>query len=242
MGPAVSTGRGELHLIPVTLGESDPQVVLPASAVRAACALDYFIAENAKSARHFLKSIGHARPLRELQIECFDKDSSTERAIELLQPLLAGRSAGMVSEAGSPAIADPGALLVSAAHARDIRVIPHVGPSAILLALMASGFNGQRFAFHGYLPVAKDDCRRSIVTRERESREHDMTQVFIETPYRNDQLLQAFCEVCASNSRLCVASDLTLSSESIRSATIGKWSADKAVIGRRPSVFLLYAR
>jgi 16S rRNA (cytidine1402-2'-O)-methyltransferase len=133
-------------------------------------------------------------------------------------------------------------LLVSAAHGHQIRVVPHVGPSAILLALMASGFNGQRFAFHGYLPVAKDDCRRTIAARERESREHDMTQVFIETPYRNDQLLQAFCEVCGSHSRLCVASDLTLSSESIHSATIGKWSADKAIIGRRPSVFLLYAR
>jgi 16S rRNA (cytidine1402-2'-O)-methyltransferase len=242
MGPAVSAERGELHLIPVTLGASDPRLVLPASAIQAACSLDYFIAENAKSARQFLKSVGHVRPLRELQIECFDKDGSTERATALLQPLLSGRSAGIVSEAGSPAIADPGALLVAAAHAHNIRVIPHVGPSAILLALMASGFNGQRFAFHGYLPVAKDDCRKTIATRERESREQDMTQVFIETPYRNDQLLQAFCEVCAGNSRLCVASDLTLSSESIRSSTIANWAADKAVIGRRPSVFLLYAR
>jgi 16S rRNA (cytidine1402-2'-O)-methyltransferase len=238
----VSTARGDLHLIPVTLGDADPRLVLPPSAMQAACALDYFLAENAKSARQFLKGIAHPRALRELQIECFDKDSNAERAAELLRPLLAGRSAGVLSEAGSPAVADPGALLVAAAHRLRIRVVPHVGPSAILLALMAAGFNGQRFAFHGYLPVPKEECRRAIAARERESLAQDMTQVFIETPYRNDQLLQAFCEVCAGKSRLCVASDLTLPGESIRSATIAEWTADKPEIGRRPSVFLLYAR
>jgi 16S rRNA (cytidine1402-2'-O)-methyltransferase len=238
----LSAEPGELHLIPVTLGDVDPRLVLPASALQAASGLDYFLAENAKSARQFLKNIEHLRPLRELQIECFDKDSSPERAGELLQPLLAGRSAGVLSEAGSPAVADPGALLVAAAHRLRIRVVPHVGPSAILLALMASGFNGQRFAFHGYLPVPKDECRRAIAMRERESREQDQTQVFIETPYRNDQLLQAFCATCAGSSRLCVASDLTLTGESVRSATIAEWAAGKAEIGRRPSVFLLYAR
>ena len=238
----MSAARGELHLIPVTLGDMDPRLVLPPSSLQAACGLDYFFAENAKSARHFLKGIAHPRPLRDLQIECFDKDSSPERAAELLQPLLAGRSAGVLSEAGSPAVADPGALLVAAAHRLRIRVVPHIGPSAILLALMAYGFNGQRFAFHGYLPVPKEDCRRAIAARERESRDQDMTQIFIETPYRNDQLLQAFCNVCAGSSRLCVASDLTLPGESVRSATIAEWAAEKVQIGRRPSVFLLYAR
>jgi 16S rRNA (cytidine1402-2'-O)-methyltransferase len=231
-----------LHLIPVTLGDTNPRLALSPSALQAACELDYFLAENAKSARQFLKGIAHPRTLRELQIECFDKDSNAERAAELLQPLLTGRSAGVLSEAGSPAVADPGALLVAAAHRLRIRVVPHIGPSAILLALMASGFNGQRFAFHGYLPVPKDECRRAIVARERESREQDITQVFIETPYRNDQLLQAFCEMCSAKSRLCVASDLTLPSESVRSATIAEWTAGKVEIGRRPSVFLLYAR
>ena len=238
----MSNARGALHLIPVTLGATDPRLVLAPSAVQAACALDYFLVENAKSARQFLKTIAHPRALRELQIEIFDKDDGLERAVELLQPLLAGRSAGVLSEAGSPAVADPGALLAAAAHRLGIRVVPHVGPSSILLALMAAGFNGQRFAFHGYLPVPKDDCRRAIAARERESREQDMTQIFIETPYRNDQLLQAFCAVCAGNSRLCVASDVTLAEESVRSATIAQWGADKSGIGRRPSVFLLYAR
>ena len=238
----MSAEPGELHLIPVTLGDVDPRLVLPASALQAATGLDYFLAENAKSARQFLKNIEHLRPLRELQIECFDKDSSPERAGELLQPLLAGRSAGVLSEAGSPAVADPGALLVAAAHRLRIRVVPHIGPSAILLALMAAGFNGQRFAFHGYLPVPKEECRRALVVRERESREHDMTQIFIETPYRNEQLLQAFAEACAPATRLCIASDLTLASESVRNASIAEWTAGKFEIGRRPSVFLLYAR
>jgi 16S rRNA (cytidine1402-2'-O)-methyltransferase len=233
---------GVLHLIPVTLGDAADCSALPASALQAARGLDYFLVENEKSARRFLKSIAHPRALRELQIERFDKDADLARAAELLRPLLAGRSAGVLSEAGSPAIADPGALLVAAAHRLHVRVVPHVGPSAILLALMASGFNGQRFAFHGYLPVAGDECRRALAARERESREQDMTQIFIETPYRNDALLRAFLEVCAGNSRLCIASDLTLASETVRSATLTEWKADKPEIGRRPSVFLLYAR
>ena len=238
----MSNASGTLHLISVTLGDCDPHLALAPSALQAACALDYFLAENAKSARQFLKSIGHPRPLRDLQIESFDKDDNAGRATELLQPLLAGRSAGVVSEAGAPAVADPGALLVTAAHRLQIRVAPHVGPSSILLALMAAGFNGQRFAFHGYLPVPKDECRRVIAARERESREHDMTQVFIETPYRNDQLLQTLIEVCAPATRLCIASDLTLVSEAVHSVSIAEWKAGKFEIGRRPSVFLLYAR
>ena len=209
----LNTARGDLHLIPVTLGDADPRLVLPPSAIQAACALDYFLAENAKSARQFLKGIEHPRAIRDLQIERFDKDGNTERAAELLSPLLAGRSAGVLSEAGSPAVADPGAVLVAAAHRLRIRVVPHVGPSAILLALMAAGFNGQRFAFHGYLPVAKEECRRTIAARERESHAQDMTQIFIETPYRNDRIAAGFAARCATGkSRLCVASDLTLPS------------------------------
>ncbi len=238
----MSAARATLHLIPVTLGAADARRSLPASAIEVATGLDYFLVENAKSARHFLKCIAHPQPMRELVIELFDKDSDRARASMLLQPLLAGRSAGVLSEAGSPAIADPGALLVAAAHSLGIRVVPHVGPSAIMLALMASGFNGQRFAFHGYLPVAPEDCRRAIVARERASREQNMTQIFIETPYRNDALLHAFINACEANSRLCVASDLTLASESVRSATLAEWKAGTTGIGRRPSVFLLYAR
>ena len=237
-----STKPGILHLIPVPLGDIDPHLALAPSAVLAACALDYFFAENGKSARQFLKSIRHPRPLRELQIETFDKDSDAARADALVQSVFAGRSAGVLSEAGSPAIADPGALLAAAAHRNNVRVIPHVGPSAILLALMASGFNGQRFAFHGYLPVPRDELKRAIVACEHESSERDVTQIFIETPYRNDQLLAAFCETAADKSQLCIASDVTLDTETVRSSTIATWKKNKTEIGRRPSVFLFYAR
>lgn len=238
----MSAARGTLHLIPVTLGDTDARRTLPQSTLAAAAELDYFIVENEKSARHFLKSIGHPRPLRELTLEHFDKDGDQTRAGLLLEPLFAGRSAGLLSEAGCPAIADPGALLVEAAHRLHIRVVPHVGPASLALALMASGCNGQRFAFHGYLPVAKDECRRAIARLERESRALDMTQIFIETPYRGDALLAALLDTCAENTRLCVATDLTLATETVRSAAISEWKKDLLRLGRRPSVFLLYAR
>lgn len=233
---------GALHLIPVPLGDADPHLTLSGSAIEAARTLDYFLAENAKSARQFLKLIAHPRPLREISIECFDKDSDRARAAELLKPLLDGRSAGVLSEAGSPAIADPGSLLVAAAHRGKIRVVPHSGPSAIMLALMASGFNGQHFEFHGYLPVGRDELKQALVTLERASRERDITQIFIETPYRNDQLLATLCDSCKADTRLCVASDLTLPGEFISSMAIADWRTARLEIGRRPAVFLLYAR
>ena len=238
----MNSARGVLHLIPVPLGDADARATVSAAALQAAAGLDYFLVENEKSARRFIKNIGHPRPLRDLQFERFDKAGDRTLAAELLQPLLAGRSAGVLSEAGCPAIADPGALLVEAAHRLKIPVVAHVGPSAIALALMVSGFNGQRFAFHGYLPVPQADCRRAITQRESESRAHDMTQIFIETPYRNDALLEAILATCRGDTRLCVASDLALATASVRSATISEWKAEKSAIGRRPSVFLLYAR
>jgi 16S rRNA (cytidine1402-2'-O)-methyltransferase len=233
---------GSLHLIPVTLGGDDVQTVLPRAACEVLADLDYFIVENEKSARHFLKQLPHPRTLRELTLERFDKDGSPERAEQLLQPLLSGRSAAVLSEAGCPAIADPGAQLVAAAHRANIPVVPHVGPSALLLALMASGFNGQRFAFHGYLPVIFAECRVEIQTLERESRERDMTQLFIETPYRNDALLKTLLDCCQTRTRLCVAADLTLPTQTLNVATIGELRARTPEIGRRPAVFLLYAR
>ncbi len=233
---------GKLHLLPVTLGGDDDAAVLPPNTAALIAQLDYFIVENEKSARQFLKLLRHPRPLRELTIELFDKNASRERADKLLKPLLEGRNAAVLSEAGCPAIADPGALLVEAAHHANLQVVPHVGPSALLLALMASGFNGQRFAFHGYLPVATPACKPEIGRLERESRERDMTQLFIETPYRSDALLKTLLESCASATRLCVASNLTLADETVASMTIGQWRQRSTVIGRRPTVFLLYAR
>lgn len=236
------TPSGVLHLIPVTLGADNLGAVLPAEARALAATLDYFIVENEKSARHFLKLLPHPRAIRDLTLERFDKDGTPEQAAALLQPLLAGRSAGVLSEAGCPAVADPGARLVAAAHQLGIPVQPHVGPSSLLLALMASGFNGQRFAFHGYLPVNAAECKTEVGRLERESRERDMTQLFIETPYRNEALLKTLLEVCQPQTRLCVAAGLTLPDASVRSATIAEWRRGAALIGRQPAVFLLYAR
>ena len=234
--------NGVLHLIPVTLGADDVRAVVPPATLAVVAALDYFIVENEKSARRFLKNAPHPKPLRQLQFGLFDKNSDAQRALELLQPLTAGRSAGVLSEAGCPAIADPGALLVEAAHRLHIRVAPHVGPSSLLLALMAAGFNGQRFAFHGYLPVARDECRAEIAKLEHESRARGVTQIFIETPYRSDALLHTLLETCDGKTRLCIASDLTLATESVRSAPISEWKKTKTLIGRRPSVFLIFAK
>ena len=233
---------GVLHLIPVTLGDGEARAVLPQTTIATISELDYFIVENEKSARRFLKSAAHPTPLRLLRLERFDKDSDPARAEQLLQPLLAGRSAGVLSEAGCPAVADPGALLVAAAHRLDVRVVPHVGPASLLLALMASGFNGQHFAFHGYLPVPKDLCQKAIARLEQESRVNDVSQIFIETPHRNDALLQTLLGTCDARTRLCIASDLTLATESVRSMSIAEWRKGGCEPGRRPSVFLLYAR
>ncbi len=238
----MNPGGGVLHLIPVTLGDGDARAVLPQTTIATISALDYFIVENEKSARRFLKSAAHPMPLQQLTLERFDQDSPAARADQLLQPLLAGRSAGLLSEAGCPAVADPGALLVAAAHRQHLRVVPHVGPASPLLALMASGFSGQRFAFHGYLPVPHNECRKEIARLERASRSNDTTQIFIETPYRNDALLKALLEICDGKTRLCIASDLTLATETIRSMTIAEWKKKQPEIGRRASVFLLYAR
>lgn len=233
--------HGALHLIPVPLGEAAPSAVLTPETLAVVAALDYFIVENEKSARLFLKNAGHPRALRELTVTRFDKRSSEADARALLQPLLTGRSAGLLSEAGCPAIADPGALVVAAAHGLGLQVNPHVGPSALLLALMASGFNGQRFAFHGYLPVGQADCSRKIKELEQASRATDMTQIFIETPYRNQKMLEALLASCDPDTRLCVAGALTLPGQTIRSATVAEWKRLGRDPSREPAVFLLYA-
>jgi 16S rRNA (cytidine1402-2'-O)-methyltransferase len=230
-----------LHLIPVTLGGENVQEVLPASTTKVARQLDYFIVENEKSARHFLRTIQHPLPLRELEIQCLDRDADSTLAENLLAPLHHGRSAGVLSETGCPAVADPGASLVTVAHRMGLRVVPHTGPNSLLLALMASGFNGQRFQFHGYLPVPREACGGKLRLLERESRVHDRTEIFIETPYRNDALLKTLLATCAGETRLCVASNLTLPSESVRSMRVADWRNQEIEIGRLPSVFLLYA-
>jgi 16S rRNA (cytidine1402-2'-O)-methyltransferase len=217
-----------LYAIPTPLGGA-PADALPASALHTVRSLHDFAVENAKSARAFLGAIG--MPVRELAITPIEEAT--------LVPLREGRPLGLLSEAGCPAIADPGATLVEAAHREGFRVVPLVGPSSILLALMASGLEGQRFAFCGYLPRESGPRRERIRELEQRSRKEVETEIFIETPYRSDAMLGALLESCAPTTRLCVAADLTLPSESIITRPIAGWRA--ASIGRRPAVFLLLA-
>jgi 16S rRNA (cytidine1402-2'-O)-methyltransferase len=221
-----------LYAIPTPLGGS-PEDALPASALHAVRTIRDFAVENAKTARAFLGAVG--MPVRELNITEIGPDVAP-----LLTPLREGRPLGLVSEAGCPAIADPGAALVEAAHREGFRVVPLIGPSSIVLALMSSGLEGQRFAFSGYLP--RDPVERSKRIRELEarSRKEKQTEIFIETPYRSDALLGALLETCNAQTRLCVAADLTLPSESIVTRPVGRWRGEG--IGRRPAVFLLLAQ
>jgi 16S rRNA (cytidine1402-2'-O)-methyltransferase len=232
---------GTLYLLPTGLGESALADVLPGQVLATAGRLVHFIAENPKSARAFLKQAGYPRPLTEATITTLDKNTPADAVPGLLEPLLQGFDAGLLSEAGCPAVADPGALLVRAAHRAGIAVKPLVGPSSLLLALMASGLNGQRFAFHGYLPVENAARAQRLRELERRSRQDDATQIFIETPYRNDVMLQALLGSCAPDTLLCVATDLTQPSAQVRTQRIADWKRNTCSIDRRPSVFLVYA-
>jgi 16S rRNA (cytidine1402-2'-O)-methyltransferase len=220
-----------LYAIPTPLGGA-PQAALPSSVLDTVRSLGDFAVENAKSARAFLGAVGMA--VRDLHIEEVKDDF-----VSLLKPLREGRSLGLISEAGCPAIADPGAALVEAAHREGFRVVPLVGPSSITLALMASGLEGQRFAFCGYLPREAGERARRIKELEARSRKEKETEIFIETPYRSDVLLSALLEACAPQTRLCVAADLTLPTESISTRDVSEWRKQKTGIGRRPAVFLL---
>ena len=233
---------GTLYLIPVPLGAMAPSAVLPESVCKRAAQLRYFVAENAKSARAFLKNLPILVPLQEIAIHELNEHTPQTALPELLRPLLAGFDLGLISEAGCPAVADPGSELVALAQNHGIRVVPLIGPSSILLALMASGLGGQNFAFHGYLPAKEDARNQKITALEKESRLYRRTQIFIETPYRNHKLFTALTNRCADSTRLCLATDLTLPEESILTRNIGQWKkSTPPKIDRRPTVFLLLA-
>lgn len=231
---------GTLYLLPVTLGESSWQAYLPQSTRDTACRLLHFVVENAKTARAELKRIGHPQPLRELAIEQLPEKPTAADIDRLLQPLREGIDIGLMSEAGCPGVADPGALLVRRAHEMGLNVRPRVGPSSLLLALMASGLEGQRFAFHGYLPAREPERGHRIAELEKESRRLGQTQIFIETPYRNTTLFEALLAACHEQTRLCVATDLTLPEECIATRRVAEWRrAARPALDRRPTVFLL---
>lgn len=231
---------GTLYLIPTTLGESPLSAVIPEQVRHIAASLTVFVAENPKTARQYLKQLGLAAPLQEIGIFTLDKHTPPELLEQFLQPALAGKDLGLVSEAGCPAVADPGAQLVRLAHRKGIRVVPLVGPSSILLALMASGMNGQAFAFHGYLPIPKTDRCKRIAELEKESAARNQTQIFIEAPYRNQPLLEDILQTCAPGTELCIATDLTLDSERIETRTVAEWRKGLPDLNKKPTIFLLY--
>jgi 16S rRNA (cytidine1402-2'-O)-methyltransferase len=233
---------GTLHLLPAWLSpDAPPESAVPATVLERIRSLDAFIVEDAKSARAWIAACKHPRPLREIAFAELNEHTPAAAIGALLDPVAAGRDAGLLSEAGLPAIADPGAALVAAAHERGIAVVPHVGPSSILLALMASGLEGQRFRFVGYLPADSTARRQAIAELERQSSKGRETQVFIETPYRNDAMLADLLQSCRPATRIAVAAELTSPREWIRMDTVERWRANPATIGKRPAIFLLLA-
>jgi 16S rRNA (cytidine1402-2'-O)-methyltransferase len=246
---------GTLYLIPNTLGptEAAPHAlshVLPEQVQDIASKLDYFVAENAKTARAFLKlvAIDHplARPLQDIRIAELNVNTPPQALAALLAPLLDGQDAGLVSEAGVPAVADPGADLVRLAHQHDVPVRPLVGPSSLLLAVMASGLNGQSFAFNGYLPTDATQRTKRIQQLEQRARSEKQTQLLIETPYRNGAMLEALVASCQPQTLICVATDLSLATETVRTQTAAKWKAQLAAgkapdFHKKPTVFLFLA-
>ncbi len=231
----------KLYLIPTPLGDYDPAEVLPAPVLERITALDRFVVEDLRSARRFLSRAGlrgkiDALTLRELS------EHTAPREVEALLPLFDGADVGLLSEAGLPAVADPGAALVALCHTHGIEVVPLVGPSSLMLGLMASGLNGQSFAFRGYLPAKTEDRRAAIRSIEKQSAALHQTQIFIETPYRNDALLTDLLAGLAPGTRLCIAANLTLPDALVRTQTVEQWRKDKLIIGKRPCIFLILAQ
>jgi 16S rRNA (cytidine1402-2'-O)-methyltransferase len=233
---------GTLYLIPVPLGHVAPEASLPTPALLLTRRLTHFVVENAKTARAFLKAVGTEHALQSLQLAELNEHTRIEALAGLLAPLHAGHDLGLLSEAGCPAVADPGANLVALAQSEGIRVAPLIGPSSLLLALMASGLNGQRFAFQGYLPAKDGERTKALRELEAESRKRGQTQLFIETPYRNRQLFDSILQTCQPGTRLCVATDLSLPGETVRTRPVLQWKKETPPdIERRPTVFLLLA-
>ena len=232
--------KGTLYLIPTPLGATELDVVLPEATRLIAANLATFVVEHPKTARAFLKQVGTALPIQQLTLLELNEHTKTAELKALLAPLLEGQDVGLISEAGCPAVADPGADLVRLAHRHGIRVKPLVGPSSILLALMGSGLVGQRFAFHGYMPAKPEERQKALRDLEKRAEKDDAAQAFIETPYRNTAMLEGILGSCRDDTWLCVACDLTLDSELVVSRRVSEWRGNLPEVERRPCVFLIY--
>ncbi|AXT20571.1 SAM-dependent methyltransferase [Flavobacteriaceae bacterium AU392] len=232
--------KGKLYLIPTRLGENAPLEVLPISVKKIIEQVDYYIVENEKTARRFIKAISSNKSQQSLKINILNKFTDQNELSSFLNPCLEGKNIGLLSEAGCPAIADPGSDIVNIAHQKDIKVIPLVGPSSILLALMSSGMNGQSFTFNGYLPIEKNERKAYLKKLERLSFENNQSQLFIETPYRNNKMLQDICIALHKNTRVCVACDITLPTEYIKTKTVLDWKHTNVDLHKRPAMFIIH--
>ncbi len=230
---------GKLYLIPTTLGEMDPKAVLPTTIKRTLDFIDTYIVENEKVARKFIKSINPDIKQSTLKIDVLDKHNNFLNYDEFLNPCLSGKNIGLMSDAGCPAVADPGAIIVGLAHKKHIQVVPLVGPSSILLALMASGLNGQSFAFNGYLPIDSAQQKSTLKALEKLSKEKNQTQIFMDTPYRNIKLFDNVIQSLQPNTKLCIACDITLPTEYIKTLSINEWKKKKVDLHNRPAIFLI---
>lgn len=233
--------KGILYMVPCPIGDTPPADVIPAPNLELIRSIDYFVVENVRTARRFLSKAGMDRPIDSLEFAELNEHTPPQDVERLAAPILAGRNAGMISEAGVPGIADPGSELAALCHRRGIRVVPLVGPSSILLALMASGVNGQSFAFNGYLPVKPPERVKAIRHFERRAQSERQSQIFIEAPYRNAKLFDDFLSVCSPPTLLTVAANITEPDEFIRTATIAEWrGSPKPDINKRPAIFIIY--
>jgi 16S rRNA (cytidine1402-2'-O)-methyltransferase len=231
--------KGTLYLIPTILADDTAAQVLPPQVGSQVAALSYFLVENARTARRFIKSVAPQHVIEELRISVIDKDSTEAQIQAAMEPVLNGQNAGVISEAGCPGIADPGAELARRAHQVGVKVVPLVGPSSLLLALMASGMNGQSFAFHGYLPIERAKRVAALKNLEKQALTQHQTQLFIETPYRNMQLLEDLLTTLHPGTRLCIAASLTADNEYVRTDSVAGWKGKLPEIHKQPAVFLI---
>ena len=232
--------KGKLYLIPTTLGESDPMDVLPQTVKRAIDFIDHYIVENEKTARRFIKAVNAQKVQANLKIALLNKHTEVSEHNAMIKPCLEGVNIGLMSEAGCPGVADPGAVIVKIAHEKGIQVVPLVGPSSILLAMMASGMNGQSFAFNGYLPIDKSDKKSALKNFEKMSSDKNQSQIFIETPYRNNKLLEDILSALQPNTHLCIAADITLPTEYIKTLRVADWKKTKVDLHNRPTIFIIH--
>ncbi len=231
--------KGSLYLIPNKLGESSTESVLPPIVSHVVRGLDHFIVENVRSARRFVISLGYEKPIDDIHFYEMGKHIPVKEMLNYLHPCLAGKDMGVVSEAGVPGVADPGSLVISVAHEKGIRVIPLTGPSSILLALMASGLNGQNFAFNGYIPVNTHERSKRIIKLETFATRFKQSQIFIETPFRNNKLLDEILKSCNEQTLLCIACDITLPTEFIQTRRIKEWKKERVDLHKRPCIFII---